>query len=81
MTKLEAAVQSLSESWTVVAFTYAGFGLAFIYARRRLAERLCTAASDKPRVIRKKGFKFGNISHFTPQSLVNNLEWQEANRI
>jgi hypothetical protein len=66
-------VQSLSPSLTVVAFIYAHFGVAILLSRRRLAERLCTAASDKPRVIRKKGFIFGNILHFTTQKRANPL--------
>jgi hypothetical protein len=45
--KPEAAWQSLSVSLTVVALLHARFDVAFTLARRRLAERLCQAASDK----------------------------------
>jgi hypothetical protein len=48
-----------------MAFIYAHFDVAILLAHRRLAERLCMAASDKPRVIRIKKFMFGIILHST----------------
>jgi hypothetical protein len=59
-------MQSLSVSLTDVALLDAGFGLAFTISRRRLAERLCTTASDKAKTYSEKiGFVFGDILHIT----------------
>jgi hypothetical protein len=48
-----------------VAFSDAGFGLTISLSRRAPLQGFARRLQTKPRVIRNKGFIFGNVLHFT----------------